>query len=92
MEKKLLHLEVGDKVIFRYWQYNTSAGESFPLGTWAGICVVVGGQRESREKGGVTGVTEEAGIRRGGGEVLVTLVTGIRRGGGEGARRHWSPS
>ena len=69
----------------------TSAGESFPLGTWA-VFWEVGGQRESREKGGVTGVTEEAGIRRGGGEVLVTLVTGIRRGGGEGASRHWSPS
>ena len=32
---------------------------------------------ESREKGGVTGVTEEAGMSR---------------GGGEGASRHWSPS
>ena len=32
---------------------------------------------ESKEKGGVTGVTEEAGMRR---------------GGGEGAKRHWSPS
>ena len=32
---------------------------------------------ESREKGGVTGVTEEAGMSR---------------GGGEGANRHWSPS
>ena len=40
--------------------------------------MVDGGHRESREKGGVTGVTEESGW--------------MSRGGGEGVSRHWSPS
>ena len=55
----------------------TSAGESFPFGAWPVFWLLACGQSESREKGGVTGVTDDAGIKR---------------GGGEGASKHWSPS